>query len=103
MTESTNRSSYHIEFNSKLKLLFVGNLSPRKNVRVVLKALETLHDIEFTIVGDGEEYNFLQKNAIQKNLPITFLGKKQMDKIPNIMESHDVLICHHCMMVGELL
>ena len=92
VTESTNRSSYHIEFNSKLKLLFVGNLSPRKNVRVVLKALETLHDIEFTIVGDGEEYNFLQKNAIQKNLPITFLGKKQMDKIPNIMESHDVLI-----------
>lgn len=61
VTESTNRSSYHIEFNSKLKLLFVGNLSPRKNVRVVLKALETLHDIEFTIVGDGEEYNFCKK------------------------------------------
>lgn len=91
VTESYRRQSDMFP-QGKLKILFVGSLSPRKNVGVVLKALAGIDDIEFTVVGDGEESYRLKSFSQQHKLPVTFLGKKQMDEIPDIMEQHDILI-----------
>lgn len=46
-------------------------------MRVVLDALNNLSDIEFTIVGDGEEKTALKELVVQKKLPVTFCGKNK--------------------------
>lgn len=75
-----------------LKLLFVGSLCKRKNVKIVIEALKGIKDIEFTIIGDGKEKSNLESLAKQNNVAVTFLGSKNMKEIPSIMQEHDVLI-----------
>lgn len=75
-----------------LKLLFVGNLCKRKNVSIVIKALKGLKNIEFTIVGDGEERTNLEKLASKYKVSASFTGTKNMNEVPAIMQEHDVLI-----------
>lgn len=75
-----------------LKLLFVGSLCKRKNVKIVIKALKGLNNIEFTIVGDGKEKQKLEKLANKSNVSVSFLGTKSMKEIPSIMQEHDVLV-----------
>lgn len=91
VTESTQRLSDKVP-SGKLKLIFVGSLSPRKNLKVVLKALEDLDDIELSVIGDGEERNMLEDFAGRNHLPVAFFGKRRMVEIPSIMEQHDILI-----------
>lgn len=76
----------------KVKLLFVGSLIPRKNVKIVLEALKDISDIEFTLVGDGEEKKQLEKLAQQNRVNVSFLGIKPMEDISKIMQQNDVLI-----------
>lgn len=75
-----------------LKLLFVGNLCKRKNVKIVIEALKGLNNLEFTIVGNGEEKTNLEKLAQEYKMPVSFLGAKDMKEIPSIMQENDVLI-----------
>ena len=75
-----------------LKLLFVGNLCKRKNVRIVIEALKGIKDIEFSVIGNGEERLELEKLANQNNVSVTFLGSKNMKEVPSIMQEHDVLV-----------
>ena len=91
VTESHQRTSCN-RLQGKMKLLFVGSLSKRKNVCVVLDALKELDDVEFTIVGDGDKLSHLRDIVLRHRLPVTFLGKRQMAEIPDIMEQHDILI-----------
>jgi glycosyltransferase involved in cell wall biosynthesis len=46
-------------------ILFVGNLEPRKQVDVLLRALSQMEDARLAIVGDGELRDALQKAAVQ--------------------------------------
>ncbi|WP_337558752.1 glycosyltransferase family 4 protein [Phocaeicola plebeius] len=75
-----------------LKLLFVGNLCKRKNVTIVIEALKGLNNLEFTIVGNGEEKTNLKKLAQECKITVSFLGAKDMKEIPSIMQENDVLI-----------
>lgn len=75
-----------------LKLLFVGSLCKRKNVKIVIKALKGIDDVEFTIVGDGKEMPKLKKLAERNNIPVSFLGTKSMKEVPLIIQKHDVLV-----------
>lgn len=75
-----------------LKLLFVGSLCRRKNVRIVIEALKGIKDIEFTVLGNGEERLELEKLANKNKVSVTFLGSKNMTEVPSIMQEHDVLI-----------
>lgn len=90
VTENRKREIFSTE--GKLKLLFVGNLTKRKNVLFLLKSLEETSDIKLTIVGAGEEQTKLEKVAKRHNLDIIFMGSKPMDEIPSIMQQHDVLV-----------
>ena len=76
----------------KTKLLFVGSLSKRKNVKIVIEALKGVNNIEFNIVGNGEEYIHLKKLAVRNQITSNFIGVKPMDEIPTIMQQNDILI-----------
>ena len=90
-------TAYHkrtdnLNLTGKFKLLFVGSLCKRKNVKVVINSLIGLQDIEFSIVGNGKEEESLKQLALKKNLSVEFLGKKPMVEIPHLMENYDALI-----------
>lgn len=58
---------------AKNTVLYVGRLSPEKNVEMIIEAAKLCTDVMFVIVGDGSEMGKLQKQA--KGLPnIIFKG-----------------------------
>jgi glycosyltransferase involved in cell wall biosynthesis len=84
---------------SPLKLLFVGRLSPAKNVSWLIKSLRNAVDkpVEFTIVGDGElrtqliaEARFSE--AQNPNLTIVFLGLRSEAEVRSQMLQSDVVL-----------
>lgn len=83
--------------NNKLKILYVGSLSHRKNVQLLLSSACTLKQEEQSllhigIIGDGEERQSLTTIATSnKNIDVTFYGTKPMNIIPSIMEQYDIL------------
>jgi len=78
--------------SGKIKLLFVGSLTARKNVKIAIKALKNNSNIDFTIIGDGEEKEKLKLLAHKNHVNINFLGTQPMKEIPISMQQHDVLI-----------
>lgn len=74
------------------KLLFVGSLSPRKNVKIVIEALKNNSNINFTIIGDGTEKEKLERLANKNHVSVKFLGTQPMNKISQFMQQHDILI-----------
>lgn len=96
-TEWKERNSNHINIQySNLKILFVGSLSRRKNVQLIIKAIEKLDKqkqkkIELGIIGDGDRKNSLIKLTHDKNFNYRFYGTLPMNKIPEIMQEYDIL------------
>lgn len=81
-----------------LKVLYVGSLSHRKNVQLLLKATQLLSVeqqkmLEIGVVGNGDELEDLKKIANSKETysHVTFYGMQPMEKIPLFMEQYDVL------------
>ena len=83
MDQSKNR-------DEKLKLLFVGRLSPEKGCLVLVEALKLLpkHHFEVSILGDGVQRNELELQA--KEAGIAFLGFRK--NVVEIMSQHDALV-----------
>lgn len=84
--------------DKKLKVLYVGSLSHRKNVAELLHAVKCLRGnqkfVEVGIVGDGDECSNLKKivNASDYTAETIFYGSMNMDTIPDIMQKYDVLV-----------
>lgn len=81
----------------KLKVLYVGSLSHRKNVQCLLKAAmllskEEQSKMEIGIVGDGDEREALESMAERLTTNIQFYGSQPMERIPEMMEQYDVLV-----------
>lgn len=76
----------------KVKLLFVGSLTPRKNVQIVIEALKDNSEIDFTLVGDGEERIMLEVLARKNRVNARFLGMKKMNEVSEILQQNDALI-----------
>lgn len=76
--------------DEKLKLLFVGRLSPEKGCLVLVEALKLLpkHHFEVSVLGDGVQRNELEIQARDSN--IVFLGFRK--NVVEIMAQHDALI-----------
>ena len=96
-TEWRDRKTAPITNGDKLKVLYVGGLSHRKNVQCLLKATmlldkEEQHQIEIGIVGDGDERGALERLANGLDTSVQFYGSWPMVKIPEIMEQYDVLV-----------
>lgn len=87
-----NNELEDIKHKGDMKVLYVGSLSKRKNVKVLIEAMEGLKNIDLTIVGDGEERGNLEQLSSSKGVSANFVGTKSMKDIPEIMRSHDVLV-----------
>lgn len=85
--------------SEKLKVLYVGSLSHRKNVTELLTAVKSLpsecqNDIEIGLVGDGDKRHELETivNGDDYKVNTIFYGNKQMEDIPQIMQQYDILV-----------
>ncbi|MCQ2227137.1 MAG: glycosyltransferase family 4 protein [Bacteroidales bacterium] len=92
-----NERSIPVPSDSRLKVLFVGALSKRKNVDLLLNASVGLCDISLGIVGDGEQREPLVRLSEENGLDTTFYGSLPMSKVTDIMQRYDVLVLpsHH--------
>ena len=96
VTEWVNRS-LTVPDSCKLKILYTGSLSARKNVRCLLEACKQLpkeyqEKIEIGLIGDGEKKLELELLAKDLYTPVTFYGTKSMSEIPDIMQQYDILV-----------
>lgn len=81
--------------NGELKLLFVGNLLPRKGVMLLLDVMSELknYNINLSIIGDGPLINKVRSVIEKKKLNnINLYGHIPYVEIQKIYESHEVFI-----------
>jgi glycosyltransferase involved in cell wall biosynthesis len=81
--------------NNEQLLLFVGRLSPEKNVGELIKAMPGLGtDFKLVVVGDGPERAKLENLTSKLDLQqrVIFLGRESHKEALAIMKSCDVLI-----------
>ncbi|MBI5848253.1 MAG: glycosyltransferase family 4 protein [Nitrospirae bacterium] len=82
----------------KKRLIYIGELSPRKNVVKVLDVVKALaisrDDFLLDIVGDGEERLRLEKYVIDNNLAkfVIFHGHKQKADMPALLACADCFL-----------
>lgn len=71
------------------QLIFVGRLSKDKNVQPIIEAVQNMKEQSLMIVGNGEEYDNLQKYASEK---IRFVGAVSPTEVKEYMKQADILI-----------
>lgn len=71
------------------KFLYVGRLSPEKNLELLMKAFGMLPDLSLDIIGFGPQEAELKAVAPGN---VKFLGAIDNDKLPAYYQSHDVFI-----------
>ena len=78
--------------NLQLNVLYVGRLSPEKNIPMLIHAFKSVQtDSELWIVGAGLEAARLQKLAANDRR-IKFLGPKKFEELPQIFQSADIFV-----------
>lgn len=73
-----------------LRLLFVGRLSKVKQIDTIIKAVRDSEVMGLTVVGDGEEHDYLHSLATSNN--ISFTGSISPNEVKNIMNNSDILV-----------
>lgn len=85
------RERYH----TPMELLFVGRLSKVKAIDEIIRAVALLkEEVNLTIVGDGEEKEFLFELVEEKNIKknVKFVGMKKPDEVKEYMKKSDILV-----------
>lgn len=83
--------------NATPTLLFVGRLSPKKNIDALLNALAFLKTRaslvpKLTIIGNGRLRQALIAKAHKLALPVSFLGNLPNDRLPGEFRKADIFI-----------
>lgn len=83
--------------NDKLRLVYIGSLIKRKNVKLLLNAIRAFksnENITLDVVGDGPEFEILVNLHDKYNLNkrVSFIGKLSMTEIHKRLSDYDVLI-----------
>jgi glycosyltransferase involved in cell wall biosynthesis len=79
--------------NSKFKIITISLLRPQKNLITFLKIASLLPEYEFEIVGDGDQYLYLQQYAVINNIKnVTFLGMHTPPNIKNFLIKANVFL-----------
>lgn len=81
-----------VSLHDDMKVLYVGSLSERKNVKVLVEAMRGLHNVQLNIVGDGDKRQELEVLSKESEINADFLGTMPMKDIPNEMQKNDVLV-----------
>ncbi|MCE9681665.1 glycosyltransferase [Halomonas alkalisoli] len=71
------------------RFLYVGRLTKVKNLEFLISVFNTLPDYFLTIVGDGEELNYLKAIA---NSNVVFVPPINNASLKNVYLSHDVFV-----------
>lgn len=78
-----------------IRLVFVGQLIPRKNLEVVIRAIADRPHIKLTVVGLGplrEELQAFVLRAVPDPSRVTFLGYVAGRDVPSVLVEHDALV-----------
>lgn len=81
--------------NSSFKIAYVGNISKRKNVGKLIKALDDkkLGMITLDVIGDGDKRNEIKNLILKHKLKnIHLLGNKNLPEIYMILKNYDAII-----------
>jgi glycosyltransferase involved in cell wall biosynthesis len=80
----------------KTRIVYVGSLIPRKNIKLILQSLKEIQTglYHITIIGDGplKEDLISYSNDIGINHEITFRGSMSMNDIKKELSNYDILI-----------
>lgn len=77
--------------HNPVRLLFVGRLSKVKRIDEIIKAVETSEqDLQLTVVGDGEEREYLQ--SLVKTDRVHFIGAVKPCEVKEQMRESDILV-----------
>lgn len=90
VTECRQRTT--LEPKGKMKVLYVGSLTPRKNVGLIFKAIRSMNNVDVGIIGDGECKDSLLKQDQKNNIGAKFYGIQTMEKVSEIMQLYDILV-----------
>lgn len=78
--------------NATLKILYVGRLSPEKNVGMLIRVAKTLSDsFRLEIVGTGAAEKTLRQMAGEDER-IVFLGARAHDELPEVYRQADIFV-----------
>ena len=90
-----SRSGQNLEVSRRIvRVLTVARLVSRKNHYAVLKALVGLHDLEYLIVGNGPDRDYLEKQTSELGLGdlVHFYGDVSDEELSQIYADADIFI-----------
>jgi glycosyltransferase involved in cell wall biosynthesis len=79
---------------SDLKLVWIGELVPRKNIEILLEALKDIKTVKLIVIGDGPQKTYLIKkysNLIESGI-VKFTGRIPREEVFTKLENSDVLV-----------
>jgi glycosyltransferase involved in cell wall biosynthesis len=79
--------------NEDVRVICVGNLIEGKGQRTLLNAMKQIDEkISLTIVGDGEDYNLLNKMVIDYNLTkrVKFIRSIPNNELADLYQKHEI-------------
>jgi glycosyltransferase involved in cell wall biosynthesis len=85
------------EISSNCKIVYAGSLTKRKNVILLINALNKIKDnfrFQLDIIGDGVELEHIKStvNIYNMNNVVNFLGTKKIEEIPELLSNYDALV-----------
>ncbi|MCO6462368.1 MAG: glycosyltransferase family 4 protein [Saprospiraceae bacterium] len=89
---------FFIKSNKNIKkvnfhVVTVANLVKVKNLELVISIAQKLPDIDFSIVGKGDEEESLKKSIIKKNIKnVTLMGYKSHEEVKELYDSSDCFL-----------
>lgn len=82
--------------DEKLHVIYVGELCHRKNTMLLFKAIANskilTEKVCVEIVGNGADWQVLEKYANENKLDVKFHGSQPMNKVSQFMQQNDVLV-----------
>lgn len=81
-----------VPITEKLKVLYVGSFSDRKNVVAMFSILSQKSELELGLVGDGEKRTLIETMNKEAKAKVILYGMQPMNRISEIMQQYDVLV-----------
>lgn len=86
--------------NSKIDLLFAGNIGKAQSIDTIIEAANILKDnkkVFFHLVGDGQELERLKEKVNELGLNnVIFYGRKPLDEMPLYYKKADAMLVTLC-------
>ncbi len=79
-------------FGERINLLFVGRLSPEKNIGNLIFAIKDISGVDLTLVGDGESRKDLEDLAQGAKAKIDFVGSVDHEFLPEYFSKADIFV-----------